>query len=114
MPGADRRIALAQVGEMIRDAALVELRQAALRHRQAELAIAELDAQRRRVVPDLTDAASMAGADLSWHRWAEARRAELNMELAASRAAENRAKAQAARALGRSEALQKVIAHMRG
>ncbi|MCV2881808.1 hypothetical protein [Actibacterium sp. XHP0104] len=111
----DRRIAaLGQMGDMIRDMALAELRQAAQRRGAAESAIGDLDAQRRRVVPDLDDAASMVGADLAWHRWADARRAELNIELATCRAAENRSKTHAARAFGRAEALQRIISRMRG
>lgn len=94
------------------DAALSRLRAAAQDARDIEAEITSLDADRRCMCGDVTDPATRAGVELLWHRWAEAKRAELNKSLARARVAETEAQRAATRAFGRNDALTKVIARI--
>lgn len=104
-----RMAELSKVTGVALDAALLKVRSAAQASAEITSRIAALDADRRRMVQDVESAATRAGADLLWHRWAEAQRAELNKALARARVAEDGARRAATRAFGRDEALAKVI-----
>jgi hypothetical protein len=103
----DRLVRLTQVGGALKDAALSRLRRAAAECRRIEAAIAALDAEARRAAED-TDIAHRAVSGASLEQFYRKRRTALNAELARARAAEARLMAEAARAFGRDEALNRL------
>ncbi|TCP39102.1 hypothetical protein [Rhodovulum marinum] len=109
MGGADDRLKrLAEVGTILRDAALARLRAAAQECRRIEAEIAALDAERR-AFDDETDPAVRALMGDSRERWYLRRRAALNGALARARVEEAMQMKQAARAFGRDDALGRLM-----
>jgi len=83
---------------------------AARGERAAEAAIARLDARRKEILARETTVPGELVATARWLRWAETERARMNGTLARARAATEEERAQAARAFGRDQALQAVLA----
>ena len=96
---------LATITDAILESALLQLKIAAAARHSLEGQLAELDASRRAVIPDVESATSRAGSDLMWLKWSDLRRAELNKALARARVAEDEARRAAGRAFGRQQAL---------
>lgn len=104
---------LNRVTRLALDVNLSRLKSAVRARRALEESIAGLDADRRRVSTNVESASTRAGADLLWQRWADSRRAEMNMALARARAEEIRARRAATLALGRDQALTNLLARSR-
>ena len=100
---------MAQITSVALDAALYQLRQAVAARKEVEEGLRKLDDDRRQMAQDVAGPATKAGADVLWQRWADARRAELNNELARRMVAEDHALRMATRAFGRDQALVNVI-----
>lgn len=114
-PGEAKRLkALERVTDAAYAAARLELKSKADARQAIADQLAQLDADRARAIQgQATDPAMRAGADLLWQRWADEQRRSLNRQLAQARAAENRARANAARTFGRHQALIKTVEKMR-
>lgn len=106
--------ALSRVTQAVLGSSLTSLQTASRTRQELERRLAALDAERRRMSPDVTQETTRAGADLLWHRWAEAQRAQLNIALARARAEQAEARRAAVTALGRDQALRKVLARTAG
>jgi len=102
--------ALPRVTRAVMNSSLIGLKMASQTRQKLEARLAALDAERRRMTPDVTQEVTRAGADLLWHRWAEAQRAELNIALARARAEQAEAWRASATAFGRDRALRKALA----
>jgi len=112
-PDSIKAARLTRMTGLALDVSLSRLKSASRARDSLERQLASLDADRRAVSENVDSAATRAGADLLWHRWADSRRADLNMALARAHAEENRARRAAARAFGRDQALAEVLARAR-
>lgn len=102
MSARARLAALGAIGQLMLDARLAELRAAAAARAQS---LDRLEALVARPAPDLEPIAA-AQAELRYQRWAEARRAEINLQLARQTAAWMAAEEAARQAFGKTEALR--------
>lgn len=109
MSGDPRLAPLAALAALLRDTRLAELRRSAEVRRSAEDALKTLPA-----APDLSDdpAAALPLA-AARSRWLTRERSAANARLARSQVEEAEARASAARALGRAEALRRLAARPR-
>ncbi len=99
-----QRARLAQVADLLRDRKLAELRSAAQQLAATQVLRDSLDRPAARDLPEV--AAALAA--LSYDVWAERRRQELDRLLAAQTARLHRQQAEAARAFGRAEVLDRL------
>lgn len=99
--------ALVTLTRMVHDAAEARLGRLLRRERELRAALARFEAERRSMAQsDPHDPAVRAGAELAWRRWAEARQAALNRELARHLAETEIARSEFAKAFGRYRAMQ--------
>jgi hypothetical protein len=102
---------LSDMARMVLDAGTAKLRRAAAARDRVQAEIDRLDAARPAEAP--RDAAE-AGVALAYETWAGRRKAVLNVELAARRAACLALSDEARRAFGRAQVIDRLVALRRG
>lgn len=101
---------LEKVMDGVADSTLFQLKAATITCQALEREISELDAERARIMKRSTeDPSLLCFGFASWLRWAETRKATLNMSLSRARATREAARRKAMKAFGRSQALHLLL-----